>query len=479
MGSHRSVAALAALLPLAVAGAQETASPRRVETPLGMLQLLHADPAAERARCTLWVRYPDDRGTLRDHAQYLADLQTRFRERRAAIGVALPAEAAARLAATEPGFQVGALAAADADPTTTTAVLIGERGASFAWEGLDGAVDLLERRLQGDLDDPRPQWAQLLGLVARVADGGEFGAQAEQAVARWPHSGNARAAAVLYQWWCTGDLAAAERAFAAGLDALIGEAVPLTVFADLVLRGDRNDPTVARRLAAALQPVAATAPDGVSTQLVYLRALLRAGQDRLAGRVAATLPKRLAGCAVDQLVFAETLMDGDTPAAFRDLAMRAIADAEAAGGAEPRWVYGARHKVLTRCGEADAAAKLMDDYRARNISQSGLNNDAWYMIVRPDTMGRFDTLALAQAEELLRAEGAGIDPGSKDTVALACFVNGQVARAEELQADAAKASGDRSTYIGRLTRYRQTLAASASRKAADGSGPGRAGKDHE
>lgn len=468
MRSHRSAAALAALLPLAIAGAQETAPPRRIETPLGMLQLLRADPAGDGVRCTLWVRYPDDRGELRDHAQYLADLQIRFRERRVAIGVALPAAAAARLAATEPGFQVGALDGADADaaPTQTTAVLLGERGASFAWEGLDGAVDLLERWLRGELDDPRPEWSQLLGLVARVADGGEFAGQVEQAVGRWPHSGKARAVAVLCQWWCTGDLAAAGRAFDAGLDALAGEAVPLTVFADLVLRGDRTDPTIPRRLAAALQPVAATAPDGVFTQLVYLRALLRAGQDRVAGRVAATLPKRLVGRPVDLLVFAETLMESGTPAPFRDLAMRAIADAEAAPGCEPRWAYGARHKVLTRCGDADAAAKLMADYRARQIDQSGLNNDAWYMIVRPDTMGRFDTLALAQAEEMLRVEGAGIDYGSKDTVALAYFVNGRVAQAAELQAEATQASGDRSTYVGRLTRYRQTLAALAARKAA-------------
>ena len=88
-------------------------------------------------------------------------------------------------------------------------------------------------------------------------------------------------------------------------------------------------------------------------------------------------------------------MEASEPKVHRDAAERAIQNAEA-NGADRRWVYAARHKLLWRCGEHEAAERLMAEYRKRNVSSSGLNNDAWYTIIRPDTMGRFDTLALAQ-----------------------------------------------------------------------------------
>ena len=98
----------------------------------------------------------------------------------------------------------------------------------------------------------------------------------------------------------------------------------------------------------------------------------------------------------------------------------------------------------------------MAEYRKRNVSSSGLNNDAWYTIIRPDTMGRFDTLALAQCEQMQRVEGAALDFGSQDTVALAMFVNGRIDEAIELQSAAAKAAGNSPVYLGRLQRYRAT-----------------------
>jgi len=214
----------------------------------------------------------------------------------------------------------------------------------------------------------------------------------------------------------------------------------------------------------AMAPVAAAAPDGVFTQLVYLRALLHAGQDRNAGRIVATLPKRLAGRPKDQLIFAETLMDAETPAVHRDLAERAITAAEGAPELR-RWLFGARHKLLTRCGDADAAKKLMTEYRKSDVGGGDLNNDAWYLIVQPETMGRFATLALAQATTLEEQLGAGLNYGSKDTVALAYFVNDNFAKAAELQAEAAKAANQNPIYVGRLKRYQATLAAEAKRKA--------------
>ena len=228
----------------------------------------------------------------------------------------------------------------------------------------------------------------------------------------------------------------------------------------MVLRGDRFDPDLARKLAMAMAPVAAGAPQGPVTQLVYLRALLRTGQDRLAGRIAAQLPKHLGDRANLQLVFAETLMEGNTPAVFRDQAERAIQSGEA-NGAERKWVYAARHKVLTRCLETTKATQLLDEYRARHLS-SGLNNDAWYLMVQPETMGRYDSLALALCEEMQGADQV-LDYGSMDTMALALFLNGHFDKAIEMQSDASKQADNRATYVARLRRYQESQAERAAR----------------
>ena len=254
-----------------------------------------------------------------------------------------------------------------------------------------------------------------------------------------------------------GDLEAARKAVDDGIRTLSLEPVPMAIFADLVLRGDRQDVEVARRVAMAMAPVAAGARDGAFTQLVHLRALLQAGQDRLAGRTAATLPKKIGNDAFLNLTFCETLMEATTPQAFRDLAMQALQRAEQNGG-DRKWLYGARHKLQKRCGDDEAAAATMIGYRKKRVSADTLNNDAWYLIVRPESMGRFDTLALAQCQEMERLEGDGMDFGNKDTVALAYFVNGHLDKAIEMQSEASKASGNNPVYVGRLTRYKASKA---------------------
>ena len=392
----------------------------------------------------------------------------------------MPSAAAKALAAKKPVFRVAAthqpLEEPPTEPTDVGTMVfepgvramlcVGVSGEQLlVWPALDGAVDFLQACVDGTFAAPLAgQFEEAVqSLLASVGDGGDFGAQVEQCVRAWPHSGRARALAVLCQWWCKGDLEQAQKAIDDGTKALATEAVPMSLFADLVLRGDRSEPKIAKTLAVVLAPVAAAAPAGVFTQLVYLRALLRAGQDRLAGRVVATLQKHLSRPG-EQLVFAETLMEGGTPAVFRDLAMKAIDAVKTAGG-DVRLCYAARHKVLVRCGELDAAAKLMVEYRG-SVS-ADLNNDAWYMIVRPDTMGRYDTLALAQCEELQRQEGANLSFGNKDTVALAHFVNGKVEQAVELQTEATRASSQNPLYVGRLTRFQAVLDEQGKRKGSD------------
>ncbi|HZN40617.1 MAG TPA: hypothetical protein VFD82_17570 [Planctomycetota bacterium] len=454
---------------------QQPVEVQRIESPIGSVQRLHSPPDAPEPKYTLWVLYTHDPNDFLDHVQYLADLQRRFAERGIAVAVVMPAPAAKRAAARTPSFAVASideekpvpqagLVPDERVPSAMAALCRGGESVPLAWSALDGAVDLMQAVVEEKFESPVLQRMEetVQALLANVIDSGELAAEVEKCVAAWPRSGRVRAMAVLFQWWSRGDLEAAHKAFEGGVKALAGEGVPMVQFADLVLRGDRYDPRHAKTLAVLLGPLAAASPDGVFTQLVYLRALLRAGQDRIAGRTAAMLPKHLEGRPWDQLVFAETLMEANLPAAFRDLAEQAIE--AVADGLDARLLCAVRHKVLVRCGDLEAAEKLMVEYRGKNENAFGLNNDAWYMMVQPLSLGRFDTMALAQCEEMQRQQGAGLSNGSKDTVALALFLNGQIQEAVELQTVAAAASGNDARYVGRLTRFQAVLAEQARKK---------------
>src|SRR5262249_53031843 len=189
----------------------------------------------------------------------------------------------------------------------------------------DGAADLLAAAADGkDLGPLQLALQQLEPLLTLVVYGGNLQAPSAQFLALLPHSGRARATAVLFGGGCTGNLDAARRQFDAGMQALATEPWAFAVFADLVLRGDRSDPAIARELALALTPVAAAAPDNPFVQLVQLRALLRAGQDKLAGRMLSAVGKLCDGDARHQVLYAETLMEANEPAPYRALAQHAL-----------------------------------------------------------------------------------------------------------------------------------------------------------
>lgn len=455
--------ALFATFALAVAAAGQ-APAEGVNTPLGPGTFLFEPQARGNIRWTLWVNYRDDRGAFRDHEQYLADLQRRYGARGVRIAVAMPEAPAKRVAAAAPAFALAAIRP-EVDlnvlPPVFSALADGT-DPMFGTAGIDGAVDCLDAAVGGKIEQQRV--AELVELVPSlldgIMDGGDFAERVDFCATAWPHSGRARALQVLQEWWCRGDPEAARRLALDGAKALADETVPLVEFADLVLRGDRLDVAIAQRLAEVLAPVAAAVPAGPTTQLTYLRALLRAGEDRSAGRLVARLHKQFDGQPAVQLLFAETLMEAREPAVYRDLADRALAAAqkgigsdEQPGSVDRRLHFAARHKVLFRCGDLEAAEKLMAEYRQSPVFSNSLNNDAWYLMTQPDSMGRFDPFALAQCEEMLRVEGAAIDSGNKDTVALSMFVNGRFDRAVELQAEASKAAGNNPRYVGRLVRF--------------------------
>lgn len=457
--------------------------PAAVETPVGPAhEAWVPDSQPKDVRWTLWLPYDAADGALLDHTLHLSDLQRRHAAAGLRINVVLDTASAKIAAARKPGFAVWSLQPPPAEPAQqpetdvqVEQVVIddlGFGGSTFGWQAsyfcrgqelrrvlpsLDLFTDVVAPALADEAKLPENDEAAavVFSLLQSVGDAYVDAQQIPPLIAALPHSGHARALAVLQQWWGSGDYEAADAAIEAGLQALAGEPISLCVFADLVLRGDRSD-RFARRLAAELGPVAAAAPEGPFTQLVYLRTLLRAGQDRLAGRVIAKLQKSLKR-PQDLLLFSETLLEGSTPAAQRDQAQQAL-DKARAGGADARLCFAAQHKIQQRCGDAEAAAQTMLRYRTDVGEGRDLNNDAWYLMVRPDTMGRFDTLALAQCDELMRQMGAGISHGNQDTVALAKFLNGLVDEAIELQADASRASGDQPPYVARLLRFKNAKA---------------------
>ena len=463
------LAALAVVMT--VARAQGKSAATRYETPFGAVwtQNVRAEPAAVKWR--LWVGYSDANHDYLDHLDYLVSLQSRWQAAGLQVGVVMPTGEARKLAATQPPVLV--LAPRPDDEQANSNIVEQLNGRVFlmnaddavlcAMATPDGIEDVLRAMSSGaGRDQVLLAKTQLLTLLQNVPDGGNFGRAVDQCLQAMPKSGRAHAAKVLNYWWCEGDLQAARTAVKVALKELADHSLPLCTFADLVVRGDHEDTEVAGWIAAAIAPIAKDARHGAFTQLVYLRALLKSrGDARTAGRIAAILPKRLRGRPRSQVIFAETVMDAETPEIYRDAAERALKSAEA-HAAWKRWVFCARHKLLKRCGDDAGAKLLMATYRKDPVGRGDLNNDAWYLMVQPQTMGRFDTLALAQTQQMQAVQGARISVNSKDTAALALFRNGHLEQAIAL----AKETNPKthSAYLGRFQRYEAVLARRKSNK---------------
>ena len=470
LSTQRIVSALATVWFATPSGhAQEAAQPRSFETPYGTM-LVQQEPAVPtESKLHLWLAYPTATDDYLDQLDYILELQTRWADRGVMVAVILPTEAVP--AAVFASADVMVLAPREGDEQANSLVRermsgntllckADDREVLCAMNDLDGIEDVLTTITKGlNLRAMQTAKTQLQAVIESVADGGQFGVHVTQCLKMMPKSGRAHAAKVLYHLWCQGDLDQADAAIASGIRELTGSSLPLCVFADLVLRGEHTNPAAADMIAAALAPIAAAAKHGTFAQLVYLRALLKSepsnrAASRAAGRLAATLPKRLQGRANAQVVFAETLMDAVTPLIYRDAAERALAAVEDHPELK-RWHYCARHKLLQRCGDEPAAAALMESYRKDPVGQTDLNNDAWYLMVQPETMGRFDTLAFAQASHMEEVEGERISTNNRDTLALAYFRSGQVAKAIDVQKLTNPSTNF--AYLGRFTRYEATL----------------------
>lgn len=405
----------------------------------------------------------------------LVDLQRKHAEASLSIRVVLgevpPGAALANTPLAVGLDTVGAtIAAWRADPELPPLYLL-DAADRVVWAGTaaQGLVDVLPLAFAGKLDVAHEQQVQNLRvqLTADFENAGDHAEALQKYLQDRPHDGELHGLLFLTHLWHRADPAAAAAMVEPALQALGTEALPLAAFADLVLRGDRHEPDLAKPLVMALTPATAAARDSAFVQLVFLRSLLRAGLDRHAGRVAAALPKLLAGRPRDQVIFAETLAEATAAAPFRDLFDRAVGEV-AELPQWHRWVFAARYKMALACGDAKAAAAVLDAYRASGTNSFTLNDDAWYLATELGSLGRFDALGLAQAEEMRRQEGDSLDYNSKDTLALLLFLNGKVAEAIDLQTVAAPQGGEQ--FQQRLQRYQRTL---ERRRAAKGGDAGR------
>lgn len=447
--------------------AQSAGIDNHLETPWGQMPVLHSVPSPANATLQVWVSYKRSAGDYRDDLDHLEALQARWYEAGVVVGVIMPREEALAIAKEAPKFLV--MTPMHDDPNANdnlgehsnrTAMICDGTELIYSEPMLDGLPDAL-RAITSSANQHYATHKSLQNLrrlrllVSDVIDGSELGNATSACLQALPKCGRAHAARALYHWWCRGDIEAGQDAVLRSLEVLKQDRLALFAFADLILRGGHQAPELAGAVAKALAPFADSHRHDAKSQLIYLRALLQAGNDhRTAGRIAATLPKILKGRPRDQVIFAETLMEAAIPQAFRDQAERALAAAESAPSLK-RWVFGARHKILTRCQEPKAAKKLMQAYWQDPVGQRDLNSDAWNLMVKPPTMGRFNSLALAQASKMVELDGDNITANNRDTLALANFLTGHHPEAMKLQKIAIKKSNNR-MFPRRLQRYSET-----------------------
>jgi hypothetical protein len=415
------------------------------------------------AKWSAWFCYGDARFDFRDHRSWIEDWVKRHREQGLDVVVAMPEASARELAAQKPPFVVAALDFY-ADPGFgAVRCCLRERGAADALVcSVDAARDRMEAALTGDLARTSPGEADdlLASLLDQVCDGATADEYVAHCVRSLPHSGEARALAVLSSWWAKGDYASAQRAFEEAMQAIDGDSLALVTFADLVLRGDRVDDRIAKTLVMSLAQCAAAAPDGATTQLVYLRALLRAGQSRLAERLIERMPTVVGDDAEANLRFAETLMEAADPLPFRAVAEAAIARVAASSSRwHDRHRFAASYGILACCG---ASAEQRSAHLAKCLEEvedfrGSPNNEAWSLMTDLSSMGRYDAFALALMEDLAQRDGEALDPAYRDTLALAAFRRGQLERAAQLQRVALEQGRLGSGYDERLARYEAAL----------------------
>lgn len=409
---------------------------------------------------------------LADHQEALAALQRRHAEAGLRVVALLPQRPAQKL--QPPPFAVALGLDGGSGAPREPAVLCLFDGQTVSWQGtmVNGPDRVIADVLAGKLDgDGLQRLMQLHEETVSGSDiGFEYGAGDEllrattDLLALNPTDG-----AVWALRYCVADQKLADASLAAtvlreALTALSEQPYGLGWFCDVVLRSDQSTPGLGEAMWPLLTQAAPMAPADATLQLAALRALVRAGKDRLVGRLAQQLRKRFDGDPQALLHLAGILAGDHLPAVHRDVAAGAIDRAVELGASGDSdldaipLLLGVRYEVARRCADDHKAAQAIADALVERLGADNLNDCAWYSMVRIRDRGCCDGLAIELCRRML--ENRAALPGNElDTVALGMFLDGKLQLAVELQQAAVQKAGGQSQYGERLHRYETALAA--------------------
>ncbi|HLQ38411.1 MAG TPA: hypothetical protein VK348_11455 [Planctomycetota bacterium] len=401
----------------------------------------------------------DDLDDLREHADHLHLLQLRLHDRGLQV-VALLGNAPAPLAIDPQwSFAIGRVDGMVAEPL----LQLSDGSGTVLWCGRPehGLLTAAATALDGKLDpavcarDAESRQNLCSGLDDLPA--ADLQPQIAQLLLHNPQDGIAWALQYLVQTRRLGDVAAARQTLAAAGRELAAAPAALGAFADLALRADRHDRQTVQALLPVLTQTAPAAGGDSRLQLAVLRALVRGGHRQEIKRRAERLRAAFDHRPEQLLQLAEILADEHGGKDWAVVAGTALARAEQLQ-ADPRSVVAVRYRLLRNCsGDAAAAARLLASHTAELGGDTGVNNDAWYLMTELPTMGRFDDLAIALCDQLLLHRDR-LEAFELDTCALGRWLAGDTAAAVELEATAATRDGSRGSYEERLQVYRSALA---------------------
>lgn len=417
------------------------------------------------AVCTVWAFYSQLPDLFEGDGGYLAGVRSRY----AARGVEVVASVAR---VDPPGIDAWADCRVVLDDAVATErawtvvnrevranLLVTDRTGKIRFVGTPGAglVDAIDAVLDGRDELAQEGRAEALRLLLPESFDEASAAQVLRplldAVAHAPRDGMLHGLLYLTRYDKELDTEGADRQLARALEVLADEPRPLAVFADLAMRGAPR----AAGLLDSLRPPLERALEHTPRDPVVLRACLRvcvlAGDGRAAGRIAARARRHVTRSADDCLDFAMLLATDSEPLRWRDLAELSVARAEQLG-ADEDLVVAARYAVALRCcGDAERAGKLLDAHLGK-LAAEQFNDEAWFLMTRLETMGRYDWFAAGICERMVVEE---VPAHALDTAALAMFRVGRPVRALELQQAAVAADDQDRAYQRRLERYRAAL----------------------
>ena len=338
------------------------------------------------------------------------------------------------------------------------------RAGRVVWQGAPeyGLRNVTERALRGGLEaEVEARWASVRRSLQDAfidAKGETLRSQAQKLLDHEPTDGFAWGVLYLAYAERLMDPAAAASVLQRAVLVLTDVPHALAAFADLTLRGSPHDRALGRELVPPLTVAALTFREDLQLQLVRLRALVRGGGGSEVGRASRELLRHIdeAKLAVELV---EILTKDRRAHAYHELCQRALTLAEKRG-VRPRALQACRHAVALHVHQdREHATQLAEHYFQSLGGRVQLNNEAWYLMTRRATRGRFDGFALAMVESMLEQRST-MDYFEFDTAALAMYLAGRVEEAVALQGIAIDRGGrSNPAYQERLQRYRASAGA--------------------